>query len=77
MSALKSALEIPAYLLIADEEDNRPLNQLIMNQLGGEITRFDYDEVEAEIATAKQVEEKTKAQVQKDWQNSHSQSDEQ
>ena len=63
-------------LLIADEEDNRPLNQLIMNQLGGEITRFDYDEVEAEIETAKKVEEKTKAQAQEDWKKSHSQSEE-
>ena len=54
-------------LLIADEEDNRPLNQLIMNELGGDITRFDYDEVEAEIETAKKVEESTKARVQEDW----------
>ena len=58
-------------LLIADEEDNRPLNQLIMNELGGDITRFDYDEVEAEIETAKKVEESTKARVQEDWKNSH------
>lgn len=58
-------------LLIADEEDNRPLNQLIMNELGGDITRFDYDEVEAEIETAKKVEESTKARVQEVWKNSH------
>ena len=58
-------------LLLADEEDNRPLNQLIMNELGGEITRFDYAEVEQELESAKQVEEKTKAQVQEDWKNTH------
>lgn len=29
-------------ILIADEEDNRPLNQLVMMELGGEITRLDY-----------------------------------
>ena len=33
-------------ILIADEEDNRPLNQLVMMELGGEITRLDYEDVE-------------------------------
>lgn len=32
--------------MIADEEDNRPLNQLVMMELGGEITRLDYEDVE-------------------------------
>ena len=39
-------------LLIADEEDNRPLNQLIMNELGGEITRLDLADVQQEISNA-------------------------
>ncbi|GCF93647.1 hypothetical protein NRIC_15380 [Enterococcus florum] len=43
-------------LLIADEEDNRPLNQLIMNELGGEITRMSYSDVEADVAKAKEME---------------------
>lgn len=57
--------------MIADEEDNRPLNQLIMNELGGEITRFDFDEVEDEIKAAKEVEEATKAHAKEDWKLKH------
>ncbi|MBV7390165.1 DUF456 domain-containing protein [Enterococcus alishanensis] len=44
-----------ALLLIADEDDNRPLNQLIMNELGGEITRLDYDDVEEDIKKAQDM----------------------
>lgn len=54
-------------ILIAEEEDNRPLNQLVMNELGGEITRLDYEEVENDLATAKEVEEQTKETAQKSW----------
>lgn len=58
-------------IIIAEEEDNRPLNQLVMNEMGGEITRFDFDEVEEEIKKAKEVEEATKAQAQADWEKRH------
>lgn len=58
-------------ILIAEEEDNRPINEIIINQLRGGISRFDYDEVEAEIAKAKQVEEDTKSKAQEAWQNHH------
>ncbi|WP_407855794.1 DUF1269 domain-containing protein [Enterococcus hailinensis] len=44
-----------ALLLIAEEEDNRPLNQLIMMELGGEITRLDYEEVEADVKNAQEM----------------------
>ncbi|MDT2612151.1 DUF456 domain-containing protein [Enterococcus dongliensis] len=44
-----------ALLLIAEEEDNRPLNQLIMMELGGEITRLDYDEVEADVKKTQEM----------------------
>lgn len=43
-------------LLLADEKDNRPLNQLVFNQLGGQITRFDVEDVEGEIAKAQTLE---------------------
>ncbi|MFD2305684.1 DUF1269 domain-containing protein [Enterococcus termitis] len=56
-------------ILIADEEDNRPLNHLIMNELGGEITRLDFEDVEKEISDAKAVEKETKDSAEKSWQN--------
>ena len=42
-------------ILIADEEDNRPLNQLVMMELGGEITRLDYEDVEKDVHDAKEA----------------------
>ncbi|MEO2518902.1 DUF1269 domain-containing protein, partial [Enterococcus avium] len=48
-----------ALLLIAEEEDNRPLNQLIMMELGGEITRLDYEEVENEVKKAQEMAKKS------------------
>lgn len=60
-------------LLLADEEDNRPLNQMIMHELGGEISRFDYEEVEAEVEKAREVEEQARVRAQEEWKNSHSQ----
>ncbi|MDT2753657.1 DUF456 domain-containing protein [Enterococcus pseudoavium] len=51
-----------ALLLIAEEDDNRPLNQLIMMELGGEITRLEYEEVEAEV---KKTQEMAKASKEK------------
>lgn len=36
-------------ILIAEEEDNRPLNDLIMYELEGWIYRFDYNEIEEEL----------------------------
>ncbi|MDA9470362.1 DUF1269 domain-containing protein [Enterococcus sp. 5H] len=56
-------------ILIAEEDDNRPLNQLIMNELGGEITRLDFDDVEKEITDAKDVEKETKDSAEKSWKN--------
>ncbi|WEG72650.1 DUF1269 domain-containing protein [Vagococcus intermedius] len=47
-------------LLIAEEEDNRPLNELIFNHLGGHITRLDYAEVEQELAEAQKLEKEVK-----------------
>lgn len=56
-------------ILIAEEDDNRPLNQLIMNELGGEITRLNFDDVEKEITDAKDVEKETKDSAEKSWKN--------
>ncbi|MFX4037417.1 DUF1269 domain-containing protein [Enterococcus faecalis] len=47
-------------LLIAEEEDNRPLNQLVMFVLGGEITRLDLEEVQQEINDANEVANEAK-----------------
>lgn len=54
-------------ILIAEEDDNRPLNQLVMNELGGEITRLDFDDVETEIANAQAVEKETKDSANQSW----------
>ncbi|WP_086347643.1 DUF1269 domain-containing protein [Candidatus Enterococcus clewellii] len=54
-------------ILIGEEEDNRPLNQLIMNELGGEITRLDYDDVTKEIEKAKAVEKKVQETATDAW----------
>ncbi|MGM0124199.1 hypothetical protein IGI37_001573 [Enterococcus sp. AZ194] len=56
-----------AVILIAEENDNRPLNQLIMNELGGRITRLDYQEVEEEIKRAQEVESQAKHTAKKTW----------
>ena len=58
-------------ILIADEEDNRPLNSLIINQLRGGVTRFDYEDVEAEIKKAKELEEEAKDKVKEAWAAKH------
>lgn len=50
-------------LLIAEEEDNRPLNQLVMFDLGGEITRLDSEEVQQEINDANEVANEAKTIV--------------
>lgn len=54
-------------ILIANEEDNRPLNQLIMNELGGDISRLALGDVEAEITDAKKVEKEAKDSAEKSW----------
>lgn len=56
-------------ILIADEDDNRPLNHLITNELGGEIIRLDFEDVEKEITDAKHVEQETKDSAEKSWRN--------
>ncbi|WP_122645009.1 DUF1269 domain-containing protein [Enterococcus mediterraneensis] len=60
-------------ILIADEEDNRPINQVIINELGGGVTRLDLDEVEEEVKKAQEVEKKTQENAQKDWDAEHEQ----
>lgn len=44
-------------VLIAEEEDNRPLNQLVMMELQGQITRLDYEDVEEDLKKAQQKNE--------------------
>ena len=45
-------------VLIAEEEDNRILNELVIQNLSGQITRLSYDEVEAELKKAQKKQEK-------------------
>ena len=61
-------------ILIADVEDNRPLNQLVMMELGGEITRLDYEDVEKDVHDAKEAEKQAKEAAQKTWEDKHPQS---
>ena len=58
--------EDTALLLIAEEEDNRPLNQLIMMDLGGEITRLEYDDVEADVKNAQEMAKDSKEKTTND-----------
>lgn len=55
-----------ALLLIAEEDNNRPLNQLIMMELGGEITRLEYDDVEAEVKKAQEMAKSSKDKSEDD-----------
>ena len=66
--------EATGLILIADEEDNRPLNQLVMMELGGEITRLDYEDVEKDVHDAKEAEKQAKEAAQKTWEDKHPQS---
>ena len=61
-------------ILIAEEEDNRPLNQLVMMELGGEITRLDYEEVEKDVHDAAELEKHAKETAQKNWKEKHQKS---
>lgn len=54
-------------IVIAEEEDNRPLNKIVFEQLHGEITRFDFEEVQAEIQKAQQVTKETKEKAKDSW----------
>jgi|SRR5699024_4475923 len=63
-------------ILIADEEDNRPINNLIMYELHGEVSRFDLEEVEEEIQKAKEVELSAKETAKKNWNEKHSEENE-
>ncbi|WP_297077689.1 DUF456 domain-containing protein [uncultured Enterococcus sp.] len=54
-------------IIIAEEEDNRPLNEIVMQELGGSIHRFTFAEVEAEIQHAKEVEAETSESTKQNW----------
>lgn len=72
----KIAEEQTGLILIAEEEDNRPLNHLVMNELGGEITRLEYEEVAEEIKKAKTVEKKVQETAHNAWQDKDKQDSE-
>lgn len=58
-------------ILIVEEDDNRPLNELMMNQLGGSIHRFTFEEVESEIKHANEVQDETSASTKENWMARH------
>lgn len=58
-------------IVIAEEEDNRILNQLLTYDLGGRIHRFDYEEVETELQKVKEIEDATKENAKKVWEENH------
>lgn len=63
-------------ILIAEENDNRPLNDLVMYQMGGEINRLDYETVEADLQAAQELEKNPDEDVKTKWAEKHSQADE-
>ena len=44
-----------------------------MMDLGGEITRLDYEEVEEDVHAAKEVEKQTQETARKSWKDKHPQ----
>lgn len=56
-------------ILITTEDDNRPLNQLIMYELGGNLYRFDYEEVEEELDKMQEAQEQASEETHGDWVN--------
>ncbi|MHC5247840.1 DUF1269 domain-containing protein [Enterococcus sp. LJL90] len=60
-------------ILITNEEDNRPLNDLAMFRLGGEITRLDYDDVEADLKDAQELEKQPDEAAKNKWAEKHPQ----
>lgn len=58
-------------ILIADEEDNRPLNDLVMYRLGGSIARLDYEEVEQDLKDAQELEKQAKEKAKSTWAEKH------
>lgn len=58
-------------ILIAAEEDNRPLNDLVMFRLGGGITRLDYEEVESDLKDAQELEKQAKEKIRSEWEEKH------
>lgn len=45
-------------LMYYEEKDNELLNTIVMNELHGAITRFDYDDIQEEVKEMKQKHEK-------------------
>lgn len=62
-------------LLLAYEEDNRAMNDLVLYQLGGQLIRLDYEEVMQEIVEATQLEKQVKNDAKEHWKNRNSVSD--
>ncbi len=54
-------------ILIAEEEKEGHLNDLIIDKLGGKILRIDRTLVEQEIAEAKELEEETSEDAKRKW----------
>ena len=54
-------------ILIAEEEKEGHLNDLIIDKLGGKILRIDRTLVEREIAEAKELEEETSEDTKRKW----------
>ena len=44
-------------LMYYEEEDNEALNAIVMNELHGVITRFDYEDIQEEVKEMKQKHE--------------------
>lgn len=67
----KMAQDIPAgrtgVILVAEETDNQVLNNVIVDQLGGKIDRFDYAEVSSDMEHAQKIVDETKKDATDKW----------
>lgn len=56
-------------ILIAEEEDNRYINDLVFQKLGGQIVRLNTEDVEKEVADAKKTEHDLETEAKSRWFN--------
>lgn len=72
MSVFEETIDIihegdTGLILIAEEDDNRFINELVFQKLEGRITRLAVEDVEKEIKLAKETQENVEDHAKKSW----------
>ena len=72
MSVFEETIDIihegdTGLILIAEEDDNRFINELVFQKLEGRITRLAVEDVEKEIELAKETQENVEDHAKKSW----------